>query len=577
MTPNSKKRFFFILNEINFLYFIILMLLKQNVCLYRIRPFNKLFTIPLRFVVNICYKHNLFIYIKEISEIDLIGDRWVFDGYPHFNTKEKYDAINCLLKINRKYNYWQDPFNDYSYSYKAINKEYIDTVVKDVLWIEWLNSKLNGTSYTIIGKYEDINLYLTKKKMSIFSSGWNILCNTLTFIFGSMYFIYWLLIRTRPYKISKVYYDIIADNDLGMRAFYNKIVEKNDSMVFYSWRENNKKHDNVTININNALVDFSKFILLVVSFLRDVLFLITQSRSWDSILFFMQFRQVIARYRYEAFFFKFHAKVFFINDDYSNEHIVRTMVLRKLGIKSVSTNHGLPFRINQAGIWKYIDYDVYYVYGLFIYQKYYQQTWSNYMNVKAIGSLRIPTKYYPKMSLTSRSKDILFLWGRTEDIRYDNMLIDAIYSMADAFKDRKIYVRPKPTRISDHSTDNLLKSLSSNPKENIILKDKDLLGQYLTYDLMTNCMYSIGVGSTTVAESVQCGCISFFLDYDKRTKDVYYQNFQQLCVDNVDEAIKRIKDVEIGKYSYNFEKLNGLIDLSRVDPIDAIRKDLNLV
>jgi len=320
--------------------------------------------------------------------------------------------------------------------------------------------------------------------------------------------------------------------------------------------------------------ELSKVARLVESW--DSLYLVIQTRSWDSVFFFMQFRQIIARYCYEAFFSKFQAKSFFVMDDYAKEHIVRSMVLRKLGIKSVSMNHGLPFRINQAAIWKYVDYDIYYVYGLFIYEKYYQKTWSNNIDVKAVGSLRIPAEYYPKILLTNRSKDILFLWGKTEDIAYDTMLIEAIYCMADMFKDRKIYVRPKPTRIADNSADNLLNMLSSNPRENIVIEDKDLLGQYLTYELMINCMYAIGVGSTAVAESIQCGCISFFLDYDKRTEDVYYQNFPQLCVDNIDDTINRIKDIESGKYYYNFNKLSGLIDLSRVDPINSIRKDLGL-
>ena len=356
----------------------------------------------------------------------------------------------------------------------------------------------------------------------------------------------------------------------------DRIVGINGSIAFYNWRVKNKRLDDKTIELNDASVDLFKFISLVTFFLRDSLYLVIQTRSWDSVFFFMQFRQIIARYCYEAFFSKFQAKSFFVMDDYAKEHIVRSMVLRKLGIKSVSMNHGLPFRINQAAIWKYVDYDIYYVYGLFIYEKYYQKTWSNNIDVKAVGSLRIPAEYYPKILLTNRSKDILFLWGKTEDIAYDTMLIEAIYCMADMFKDRKIYVRPKPTRIADNSADNLLNMLSSNPRENIVIEDKDLLGQYLTYELMINCMYAIGVGSTAVAESIQCGCISFFLDYDKRTEDVYYQNFPQLCVDNIDDTINRIKDIESGKYYYNFNKLSGLIDLSRVDPINSIRKDLGL-
>lgn len=572
----NKKKYFFILNEINVLYFIFLVFISRDVYLYKIRVFNKAATVPLSYIVSICYKYKLFKYIHELQEIDLTDDRWIYENYPHYDNEKTYIELYGLLKNNRRYEYWNDPFNDYLYSFKAVNYSYIHSIVKDVLWVEWLDKKFRNSSYSLVGSYSDLEIYFLKNKNIKLIKVWNVLCNLFTLISGGGYLFYWLLIRTRPYKIKKVYYELIADNELSMREFFSGLVENKRSIVFYNWRNKNRKLEDNEISLTASRIDVFRFAFLIFFFIRDSLFFLKKAILWDSVLFFEQFRQIITRYTYEAFFLKHSAKSFFVMDDYANEHIVRTMVLRNFGIKSISYNHGLPFRINQAHIWKYIDYDLYYVYGMFIYNKYYKKTWSNKTIVKAVGSLRIPTKCYPKMKIQDRPKDILFLWSRTEKTKFDNELINAIYVLSDTFKDRKIYVRPKPTRIADGAANNLLKVLVSHPRDNIILEDEDLTGMYLTYDLMVKSTYAIGVGSTAVAEAVQCGCISFFLDYDKRTDDVYYRNFKELCVENISDVILKIKGIESKVFEYDFKKLNGLIDLSQKNQIDIVFQDLNL-
>ena len=195
---------------------------------------------------------------------------------------------------------------------------------------------------------------------------------------------------------------------------------------------------------------------------------------------------------------------------------------------------------------------------------------------KDVGSLRIPKELYSEKQNKRRSKDILFLWGKSESKKIDCLLINTIYTLADEFIDRKLYVRPKPSRISDNSTSRLFEILDLYPRKIIILEDKDLTGKHLTYELMIKCKYAVSIGSTALAEAIQLGCISFFLDYDYKTKDVYYKNFPHLCVYNVDEMINRIKGLESKSETYNFEKLNDLINQKIIDPIPLIRKDLEL-
>ena len=70
-------------------------------------------------------------------------------------------------------------------------------------------------------------------------------------------------------------------------------------------------------------------------------------------------RQVI----FKALFERFHLKYFLARDDYNFEHILRTNELRKNNCKSLGIAHGLPVPEAVCGTWRYIDFDIYYIFG----------------------------------------------------------------------------------------------------------------------------------------------------------------------------------------------------------------------
>ena len=113
----KKKNYFIILNELNFFYFIFLVLIRRNVYLCKVRFLNKASTVPLNYIVKICYKYKLIKYLQDLEEIDLVSDRWIYDSYTHFDTEQKYDELVALFKKNRSYQYWNNSFNDYLYSF----------------------------------------------------------------------------------------------------------------------------------------------------------------------------------------------------------------------------------------------------------------------------------------------------------------------------------------------------------------------------------------------------------------------------------------------------------------------------
>ena len=93
-------------------------------------------------------------------------------------------------------------------------------------------------------------------------------------------------------------------------------------------------------------------------------------------------RQVI----FKALFERFHLKYFLARDDYNFEHILRTNELRKNNCKSLGIAHGLPVPEAVCGTWRYIDFDIYYIFGKHLYQEYYLQTWCNIGQVKVTGA-----------------------------------------------------------------------------------------------------------------------------------------------------------------------------------------------
>lgn len=264
-----------------------------------------------------------------------------------------------------------------------------------------------------------------------------------------------------------------------------------------------------------------------------------------------------------AFFANYKVANYWGRDDYSLDHGVRNVVLRRLGGKSLGINHGLPIN-TYSSQWRQIDFDVYFVFGLHLYETYYRKVWPKHMRVVPIGNVRGTSVRLAKASC-ARSKDVIFFPIECMDLLG---VCREVWRVAAAFPDRKLLVKPKGGR-SKSFFSTLAHAMKEAP-ENAVLFDPSTS----PYQLMMGASYVITTGSTLSAEALLFKTSSFVLDHTEKLKNFYFRDFPVICCKDGSTIVERIIDIEMGQSPAIDPGLRNLIDFTVIDPAQTIELEI---
>lgn len=266
----------------------------------------------------------------------------------------------------------------------------------------------------------------------------------------------------------------------------------------------------------------------------------------------LQIRKLFTLYRFRHFWTR---------DDYNVEHILRSQELRRMGGVSLGVQHGLPISAALIPQWRYVDCDLYYVFGLGI-MRHYGDRWPKTMQARACGSLGMTREREARLA-DPRPNDIIF---QAKAERTAQPLIDVLDSLVANFPDRTIYVQIKNAFSHTFLAQEVLSAAARYP--NVVCTREKI------YDLFLKARYLVTDPSTIGAEAIQFGLYAFMLDYDGR-KSLYFRDFPDFCMSDPHEPARRIKAIEAGTYRYRFEDYELLI--ARHGRIyDQVRADIGL-
>ncbi|MGE5503033.1 MAG: hypothetical protein ACM31L_01290 [Actinomycetota bacterium] len=259
-------------------------------------------------------------------------------------------------------------------------------------------------------------------------------------------------------------------------------------------------------------------------------------------------------------------RYFWCRDDYNSDHIIRSQELRRRGSKSLGIAHGVLAWGTCEGALRFLDFDVYYVFGLDLYQRYYCSRWRPEMKVEAVGSFGLGYDQLRQME-TPRPPNILFFADTTVD---EPDFYRAAIDIAEAFPDRTVYLKLKPGRIdTPHAAP--FRAMAAEPlPANLVITDQD------TYELMLDGRYSIGSTSSVVSEALQFGLVSLVLDVDTVCTYKYYSEYPEFIFRSAAAVIDYIRKIESGEARYDRSKFEGLVDLSGRVLADVVRADMGL-
>ncbi len=291
------------------------------------------------------------------------------------------------------------------------------------------------------------------------------------------------------------------------------------------------------------------------------------AKGWrmDPRIFYSVAKLPYWRVVYRAFIQTYPMDNFLGEDDYNCEHAVRTDELRRAGAKSLGLSHGLPAPEILHPLQRYLDYDVYYVFSRFPYDRYHAPVWPRRMTVRAAGSYGMRRDQIEDID-KPRPKDIVFFVSR---LPQESEIIEEVYKIARRFPDKKIYVKAKYGPGTDHYQ--ALFEEGNNQPDNIYpVWDS-------AYELMLKCDYALANGNSTVgAECMEYGCKTFVWDTYPSEGPAFYREYPGVSVKTAEEVIQRIIDLESGGEVYPFQEHRKLMDLEGATFFDVVRGDLGL-
>lgn len=284
----------------------------------------------------------------------------------------------------------------------------------------------------------------------------------------------------------------------------------------------------------------------------------------DGATFLQVIRLPVVRIRIRALLARYRPRFFWSRDDYNSDHIIRSQELRRIGAVSMGIMHGVPTIYACVEQLRYIDYDIYYLFGLDQYDRWYKQHWPASMKVRSVGSFGLSRKALGRL-VEPRPRNIACF---PEPNFFNERVFHVLRELALAFSDRTVFVNVKGNRKTGEYGE-MLRSLFRDGPPNLI----EHTG--LSYDLMFSCSYVIVDGSTLALEAIQFGLTAFHLDLDSRWKNLYFRDFPSLCVKSAEELVERIRRLDAGE-AYPRRHLSHVIELSGNVVWDAIRQDMGL-
>jgi len=274
----------------------------------------------------------------------------------------------------------------------------------------------------------------------------------------------------------------------------------------------------------------------------------------------MPFRRAIIR----ALLCRYRPAYFWGRDDYNVEHVLRTHEMRLMGGRSLGVTHAmLTVFCSLMPQWRYIHFDTYFVDALPLCEPYFQ-TWAKDMKLVSTGYFG-----WSRHALKET-------WPKGEDILvalrvgwFEPIAAETVQALARAFPHRRILLQLKRGYLSEAEMDALVNKLSGNLPNVFHVTDS-------IYALLEQARYLVSDVSTILAEAIEVGVYTFFLD----VIDMEYSGFRllpDLCCRTAAETIGKIQSIEDNNIQYDQKKLLKIMGLLNQPMFfDLVRSEVGL-
>ncbi len=489
---------------------------------------------------------------KRLTDIFSVSEEWMNKRF-HMNKRGYYGNSFRHIVSSRTYALYEKNINLF-YLSKSIDFPKLDYHSQSFYFFRYgINNRKNY--YEFLAKY---------------------LFNFFLFVSSLVHCFYWILTHTKVfYKTEK--YRFATDYNGGPRdmIFWDFINPKQEETLVVVRDEYTKETFKNLLN-NYTVVYDDEGILSIYLALKNWIISIR-----DSIILFVDninlptdyYRQICflpyKKVKYNAFFNKYNCKFFWGRDDYNYQHIIRSQELRKKGGYSLGCNHGVESINSLAFQLRQIDFDYYYMHGLYQYNNTYKKYWPINLVAKGIGSFFSNPTQHEKIKNTN-GKNVAIIIAPSF---HENQIFESIYTLANAFPELIFRISTKAKHRSGSDFGIKYQSLINSKNQNIKENKDDV------YNMISDCKYIFSESSTLLAEAVYFNKVALCFDPDPKTfKYLYYRNFPELVFNDVDSLIIRINTTKNKTENYYSDpNLNQMIFKTKNHPWNIIKDDMILL
>ncbi|EME70556.1 hypothetical protein H261_07998 [Paramagnetospirillum caucaseum] len=272
------------------------------------------------------------------------------------------------------------------------------------------------------------------------------------------------------------------------------------------------------------------------------------------------------RVAYRALFRRHRFANFWGRDEINSDHMIRSQELRRIGGTSMGMAHGIPSSQILSPLRRIQDYNVYFCFGMHLYQKYYHARWPAHIRAVPLGAFGMSHAQMMQIR-RERSRDIMVFVSSTLN---DEAIVDVTVDLARLMPERTVFFKCKRGAPSVFQ-----RFIDGDPPAppNLVVSDT---GIDVTYEFLRTGGYAVATHSTLGAEGIYYGTPTFVQDNNSPDMPFYYREFDRLCFTTAEELVERIRAIEEGRDTYPWHNFDGLIRLDNRFPMAVVREVMGL-
>jgi hypothetical protein len=573
--PRNSVSPFVVLNEMSLLRFL-------WACWRGHRP-RVIATLPVVSFANALFKK---IAAKSISD-DMAID--AIDEVPQLSYLRTLNTIVMINDVFASTEAWQEEvflhdrvnerLADYAMAYKLVGANYVAELQTSMLLIDALprgdqsnDIRIVGAPRCLGGLFEDY--YRRPFPAKVISAAGTVFSNISLSILALVTGLAWIGSRTRICAPTPEEYFLAVD-DLGDNTNVELLNEITDGgpIVLVGRVKGSPPPSGASASYRRLYASDGRFgicgaIAAVGILFRDTCRIFATCRSVDSGLFWRAAQLPLKRLMIRALLGRIRPSYFLGRDPYSPEHSLRRQELHRIGSASHGLLHGFGALTDLYPMFRYVDYDQFYVFGRDIFEIY-RDRWAADMVVIPSGTFGFSRSDILNIrNAADRGTSIVVLSNVLALLNHTGF-IHLIRALAENLPDVTILLQTKPTTRNMPSAINF-KEACAKGLPNVVVTDAGLP------ELMQQAACVLSDPSTVVMEAIQLGIPAFVVDLIEGHKTCLYRKYPFLCLGTSDQAVSQISALLNGEWTFPFSDCGNLTNITEQTIFDHFREGLGL-